>query len=94
MKALLLIVWLFCSLLASAQDPLPPIGEWRDHLPYQRAIAVQGGTDIIYTATPYSLFSIQLNDQTIERFSRVRGLNETGISCIAFDQATEKLLIS
>lgn len=73
MKALLLTVWLFCKLIGSAQDPLPPIGEWRDHLPYQRAIAVQAGADKIYAATPYSLFSIQLNDQTIERFSRVRG---------------------
>ena len=94
MKAFLLIIWLFCSLLISAQDPLPPVGEWRDHLPYQRAISVQAGTDIIYSATPYSLFSIQLNDQTIERFSRVRGLNKTGISSIAFDPATEQLLIA
>ncbi|MBL0268752.1 MAG: hypothetical protein IPP99_08840 [Chitinophagaceae bacterium] len=94
MKAFLLTVWLFCMLLASAQDPLPPIGEWRDQLPYHRAIAVQAGTDKIYTATPYSLFSLQTTDQSIDRFSRVNGLNETGISSIAYDPATEKLLIA
>jgi len=80
--------------LLAAQDPLPPIGEWRDQLPYHRAIAVQSGTGKIYTATPYSLFTLETNDQNIERFSRVNGLNETGISCMGLDPATEQLLIA
>ena len=38
--------------------PLPPIGLWRDHLPYTSAIDVAAGNENIYCATPYSVFSI------------------------------------
>ena len=81
----------FASLLA--QQPLPPIGFWRDHLPYHDAIDLAVGNDRIFCATPYSLFSITKNDKDIERMSRTTGLSETGISAIQYDNMNEKLVI-
>jgi hypothetical protein len=67
---------------------------WREHLPYNSAIDITRANDKIYTATPYSLFSVSTTDNSIERLSRVTGLNETGISAIFYDAANEKLLIA
>ncbi|HWJ92460.1 MAG TPA: hypothetical protein VNR87_15190, partial [Flavisolibacter sp.] len=71
---------LFISLCTAAQNSLPPIGLWREHLPYQNAVSVTASEKKIYCATPYSLFSVQKETKEIERISRVSGLSETGIS--------------
>ena len=88
------IFFLWASIFAAAQDPLPPIGEWREHLPYNSAIDVTAGDGKIYCATPYSLFSVSVPDNNIERFSRVTGLSETGISTISYDVTNSKLFIA
>jgi hypothetical protein len=80
-------------LLGRSQDPVPVIGEWREHLPYNNAIDVTAGGGKVYCATPYSLFSVD-NENLVERHSRVTGLSETGISAIKFDDAAKKLFIA
>ena len=77
-----------------AQESLPPIGLWREHLPYNSAIDVTAGDGKIYCATPYSLFSVTVADNSVERLSRVTGLNETGVSKIKYDEANKKLFIA
>ena len=67
---------------------------WREHLPYSNAIDVTAGADKIYCATPYSLFTVDTKDNSIERLSRVTGLSETGINAIQYDEANEKLFIA
>lgn len=76
-----------------AQQPLPAIGLWREHLPYNSAIDLAAGNGKIFCATPYSLFSVTPSDKTIERMSRITGLNETGINAIYYDNTNEKLVI-
>jgi hypothetical protein len=85
-------IFLFSNL--SAQLSEPPIGQWREHLPYHSTIDVTAGLGKVYAATPYSLFSVTVNDREIERLSRVTGLSETGISCIQYDESNEKLFIA
>lgn len=48
----------------------------------------------MFCATPYSLFSVQYDEPVIERFSRVTGLSETGISTICMSEAKDKLLVA
>jgi hypothetical protein len=78
----------------SAQLREPPIGQWREHLPYNSSIDVTAGDQKIFAATPYSLFSVDLKDKNIERFSRITGLSETGISTILFDRTNDKLVVA
>ena len=77
-----------------SQQSLPPTGQWREHLPYKSAIDAAGNNEKIFCATPYSIFSVDVADKSVERMSRITGLHETGISHIGFDQANEKLLIA
>ena len=91
--------WLLLCLLlfyigGFAQNSFPAIGLWREHLPYQSAIDVTASNKKIYCATPYSLFSVDLSTNEVERISKVAGLSETGINAIRFDSAAQKLYIA
>ncbi len=84
----------FVSVFSVAQDPIPPIGQWREHLPYNSAIDVTAGEGKIYCATPYSVFSVTIAGNTIDRWSRVTGLNETGVRAVQYDEVNKKLFIA
>lgn len=86
----LTISLLFClNVLAQ-----PPIGNWREELPYNSAIDCAAGPGLVFCATPYSLFSVTTPGNAIERYSRMTGLSETGISAIRYDAVNEKLFIA
>ena len=84
MRNSFLLLLILIAVKVAAQDPAPPIGQWREHLPYNSAIDVTAGDGKVYCATPYSLFSLNIADNSIERFSRVTGLNETGVNAIKY----------
>lgn len=70
------------------------IGEWRDHLPYNRAISVVDAGEKVYCATAFSLFYFDQADQSINRMSKVNGLSDIGISAIAWNETYNTLLIA
>ncbi len=77
-----------------SQQPIPPIGQWREHLPYKSAIDVTTGNGKIFCATPHSFFSIDLAENSAERMSRITGLTETGVSGICYNENNQKLLVA
>ena len=92
MRFLLFI--LLSNASAIAQNNIPALGQWREHLPYQIAIDVTASPNKIYTATPYSLFSVDIATKEIQRISKVSGLSETGITTIKFDTYSNQLFIA
>jgi Two component regulator propeller len=76
---------------ALAQNSIPPIGNWREHLPYQHCIQVING-DKLYAATVDAVFSIQ-TDQ-ITRYTKMTGLNDMGIAALNWDASTAQLVIA
>ena len=92
------IIFTFFSLIvffisSFSQEPIPAIGYWREHLPYHSAIDVAAGNSQLFCATPYSLFSIDLSDNSVTRMSRVNGLHETGVAAIEYDALASKVFI-
>ena len=77
-----------------SQSSLPPIGQWREHLPYKSAIDVCLGNGKIFCATPLSFFTIDLAENSIERMSRITGLTGTGVSHICYDDVNDKFIIA
>lgn len=73
---------------------MPAIGAWREHLPYGSTMDVTASANKVYAATLYSLYSVDLKTNEVERISKVAGLNETGISTIKFDALSGKLIIA
>ena len=94
MRPILLLLLVIVFHQSFSQAGFPPIGQWKEHLPYNSAIDVTAGDNIIYCATPFSLFSVNLADNSVERLSKVTGLAETGVSAISYDETNHKLLIA
>ena len=92
MRMLWVFLIVFTGRVGVAQ--LQPIGSWRDHLPYNRAIAVVHTSEAVWTATPLSLFSYDPAENSVQRWSKVNGLSETGISAIAADSISGKIIIA
>ncbi len=73
---------------------LPPVGQWREHLPYGSAVKTDIVNNKIFCSTPYSLFSFNTVTNELQQYSRITGLNETGISSFKYDPVSEILLIA
>ncbi len=86
----LLIFWSVISIVAQEVG----IGQWREHLPYSSTISVTEGNNLIYCATPYSLFSLNKNDNSIKRMTRISGLSDMGIQKIDFSNENNTLVIA
>jgi hypothetical protein len=71
----------------------PPIGQWREHLPYNSGINVLQADGKIYCATAQSLMYVDLSDNTVHKLSRVSGLSETGVSVMKKNETTGTILI-
>lgn len=87
-----LLFCLSCSSFLNAQKQPVPIGQWREHLNYQKAIQVIKG-DLIYAATNDAVFSVDAN-QEISRYHKVNGLSDVGIQQIGWDEENSQLIIA
>jgi len=77
-----------------AQNQSLSIGSWREHLPYNSAKDVAAANNMVFAATPFSLFSVSTVDNTIQKWSKMNGLSETGIARIGLNADGSKLLIA
>jgi len=89
---LLLTFSFFLNQSASAQDIA--IGEWRTHLPYDQIIDVAVAGNLVFAASPYSMFTYNTGDNSMVRFDKVKGLSDVGISKIGYNPAMKSLLVA
>lgn len=89
-----IISYVLFSLLSYGLCGQAAIGEWVSHLPYQAFKHVtQSDSKIIY-ATDWSILTIDKDDFSSERLSKVEGLSDIGISEIDYDLANQQLIIA
>lgn len=87
------LLFLFLLLVCARISAQPfAIGNWREHLPYLNGRSVALGGGIVYCGTDEGLFAFREADQSLQRFSRLNGLNDFGINAIAYS-ATFKVLV-
>ncbi|MBC7902235.1 MAG: hypothetical protein H7Y27_02385, partial [Gemmatimonadaceae bacterium] len=89
-----LVLIFILTLPLSSNGQQQPVGQWREHLSYTRAIRLAIGDERIFCATPQSLFTLNPSDNSIEKYSRINGLSETGISTIDWDGKRKQLVIA
>jgi frataxin-like iron-binding protein CyaY len=70
------------------------IGSWRTHLPYNQVIDVVVVDDMVYAATSLSIFTYNKLDNRVDRFDKVRGLNDIGINKIGYNNNTHEFLVA
>lgn len=83
----------FCAGLQSA-NAQPPLGEWREHLPWNNAKNVCAAFNRIYCATESAVMYLDTEDGSLHRLSRVSGLAETGISLIKKNETTGRIIVA
>lgn len=71
----------------------PPIGQWKEHLPFNAGINVSESNNKIYVATNQAIMYVDLEDNSIHKLTKVNGLAETGISMMKKNEATGSLVI-
>ena len=96
--AILLILSTICrvNLSAQSESALPPlaIGEWRQHLPWQRSVYVTQSPESIYYATEWAVAEISKSDRSVRFITKVEGLSDVGINLVRYCPAAEALVIS
>ena len=70
------------------------IGQWKAHLPYQSGRWVTQSETQIYYASPFSIFTINKVDNSVEFLSKVDGLSEVGVDKINYNQTVETLVVA
>jgi ligand-binding sensor domain-containing protein len=71
-----------------------PVGSWRVHLPYSRAISVAASRDEVYCMTANSLFRYNKRDFSTVPLSKNTGLSDAGYSVVAYHQPTKTFIVA
>jgi hypothetical protein len=91
-QTLVLILLLILPVLA-LQGQIPN-GAWRDHLPYNQAKRLAEGGNKIYCSTVGGgLFSYNVTDNSIAKYSKVNGLSDADISSIGYSTGNHMLAV-
>jgi ligand-binding sensor domain-containing protein len=88
---------LFLSLLIGLALPARPqvrVGEWQDQLSFSQAISLVEARGIIWCATRSGLFSYDPASEEISKWSKVTGLSDVEIACLAFSEENNTLIIA
>jgi hypothetical protein len=72
----------------------PPVGQWREHLPWNNAIAVSIAGDQVFCATPFAAFVYDIADNSFIRRSKVNGLSDIGIAAMCHDPVSGVAVIA
>jgi len=89
----LLLIFIIINIL-SARAQEVGIGHWRDHLPYRKVISVTDAGTRIFAATPYALFYLDHDDNSLNRVTKINGLSDVGISGIEYNKKYNTLVIA
>ena len=87
----ILLLLLHCSLYSYSQVP---VGAWRDHLPYNTVKRVEKVGAKLFCATDLSLFTYSTADNQLEKFTKINGLSDIGISTIGYSSQAGILVIA
>ncbi|MCC7465426.1 MAG: hypothetical protein IT261_04115 [Saprospiraceae bacterium] len=74
--------------------PALTIGQWRQHLPWQRARYVTQSQDKVFFATEWALVELEKSYRSSRFITKVEGLSDVGISLLKYNQAAKVLLIT
>lgn len=84
------------SLQAQTVDSIFPdltIGQWEQHLPWQRSRYVTQSHDKVYYATEWAVVEVDKSDRSTRFITKVEGLSDVGMNLIRYNETTKALLL-
>lgn len=91
---IIFLTYFLCSLSQVLWAQNIPIGTWRTHFSYRDALNVALTDNGAYCGGANSLFFVDLQDQSLNKLSKIDGLSKTEISDIAFHRTSATLVIA
>ncbi len=91
MKTILIIVILFISFLTQAQGF--ELGSWKEYLPYRNVLNIVHLDNKYYAATPYSLYYLDEDDNSIERLTEINSLSDFSISIMGVNEQEKAIVV-
>ena len=91
-KCFLGLCWLSIFLQATAQTPIGPLGQWREHYNNKSVQHLAKG-NVLYGATTNQVFSIDAKNN-IQFLGKSNGLHEIEIAAIAWDPIQSQLMVA
>lgn len=88
-----LLIALLCFLNLEIISQNSSIGSWTDHLSYEEGRSVAFDGEKVYCGTKNGLFSFNLNDNSIQRYSTINMLSDIGIEKVAYNDFNGTLCI-
>ncbi len=70
------------------------MGQWRTHLPYQYCSLVESTSDRVYCSTTGGLFYYNLQDNLVEKISKIDGLSDNGVTAMRWSGDQETLILA
>jgi hypothetical protein len=72
---------------------MPPIGQWRDHLPMRSIVDLENSSSKLIAASSFGYFTYDPTAKSYDVRTKARGLSEVNLKHLAKDPVSEKLLI-
>lgn len=69
------------------------LGSWRDYLPYRNIINIEYTNKKYYAATPYSVYYVDEEDNSIERLTKINSLSDFSISFMGKNEQEKSIII-
>jgi sugar lactone lactonase YvrE len=66
---------------------------WRDHLPYGNVTHVVKDGSTCYGATPFGLIKYDEEDKSLERLTKINGLNDFDVSCMGYNSKNKMVIV-
>lgn len=93
-KSILSIIIILITTVVGAQTDQPvAMGKWRTHLAYNSVTQIAQSSTSIYAVSDGALFSVGKEDEDVQVFSKISGLNDVNIIKIEYDEVNDQLLI-
>lgn len=89
----LLISLTLSTILFSQEGNLKPIGSWTEYLPFQKGTAIDKSSNTLFCGTTTGLFTLNLSDNSISRYSTVNNLNEISISKLKYSSGYNTIIV-
>jgi hypothetical protein len=96
LSSFLLFLAFLSNINAQTDTIFPPmsIGEWRQHLPWQRSKYVTQSNDKVYFATDWAVVEVDKVERSSRFLTKVEGLSDVGLNFIRYNASADIVLIA
>ena len=93
MKFVSFLFYLWASIASIQAQSIPPLGQWRDHVPNRNVIHVELISNEVFAATPFGIFTYDQTNNEFQRKTKVNGLSDIGLKVLGKDPSSNRVCV-